>query len=351
MTNSDREKPSMKSLGAIRRKTIDTSQEALIRTEPLLPETNLPLVALPAIDGIDLVDWAKSNRERIESYLSAHGGILFRKFTLTGLDRFNQFISAVAGKSMEYHEGASPRTQLSDNIYTSTDYPAYQSIFLHNELAYRQVFPMKIFFFCVIPAKQGGATIIADVRKIYKRIDPTIRAVFTQKGWMLVRNFGDGFGLPWQEVFHTTDKAEVERYCRSVDIEFEWKDGDRLRTRQVRRAVAKHPHTGEMVWFNHATFFHVSTLEPTMRDAFLAEYKDEDLPTNTYYGDGSPIEPSVLEELREVHAQETVSFPWQEGDLLLLDNMLTAHGRAPYIGPRRIVVGMAEPRSWSDIAV
>ncbi len=107
--------------------------------------------------------------------------------------------------------------------------------------------------------------------------------------------------------------------------------------------------TGESVWFNHATFFHVSTLEASTRDALLAEFKEEDLPNNTYYGDGSQIEPQVLDELRDAYRQELVLFPWQQGDLLMIDNMLTAHSRTPYVGERNILVAMSTPYSRSDI--
>ena len=37
---------------------------------------------------------------------------------------------------------------------------------------------------------------------------------------------------------------------------------------------------------------------------------------------------------------ETVTFPWRRGDVLLLDNMLTAHGRRPFTGDRRVLVAM-----------
>ena len=83
----------------------------------------------------------------------------------------------------------------------------------------------------------------------------------------------------------------------------------------------------------------------------LATFEEEDFPTNTYYGDGSAIEPSVLNELREAYQQELVIFSWRRGDILMVDNILTAHGRRPFVAPRKIVVGMAEPISWKDVQI
>ena len=104
-----------------------------------------------------------------------------------------------------------------------------------------------------------------------------------------------------------------------------------------------------MLWFNHATFFHVTTLEPSIRQALLSQLKEEDLPSNTYYGDGTPIEDSVLAELREAYKQETLAFPWQKGDVLMLDNMAVAHGRAPFKGQRQVLTGMTNAFHSADL--
>jgi alpha-ketoglutarate-dependent taurine dioxygenase len=328
--------------GGFRRRVVTLSTEALVRFRPFATG-DLPLLAEPEGPGVDLVSWAGSNRELLEAKLARHGGILFRGFNLRGPEDLESFIEAVAGESLEYRERSTPRTAVKGNIYTSTDYPASQPIFLHNENSYQKEWPTKIFFFCRQQPGEGGETPIADVRQVLSSISPEVRERFARLGWMYVRNFGDGFGLSWQTVFQSTDKAAVERHCQGTGIEVEWKDGDRLRTRAVRAAVARHPKTGELVWFNHATFFHVSTLEPALRDALLSEFADGELPSNTYYGDGSPIEPDVMEHLRAAYRKATVSFPWQKGDLLMLDNMLVAHGRAPFSGSREILVGMAEP--------
>jgi alpha-ketoglutarate-dependent taurine dioxygenase len=333
--------------------TSHTSQDGLVRIEPLAlcegfyPENALPLLMRPATGEVDLITWATNNRELLEKYLLKHGGILFRDFLLRGtgfstaIEGFKRFITGVSGEPLEYSEPTSPRSQVSGNIYTSTDYPAHQSIFLHNETSYRQNWPLHIFFFCQQPAQQGGETPLADTRKIYERIDPTIRDRFRQKQVLYVRNFGDGMGLPWQTVFQTTEKEVVEQYCRKSGIAWEWKSGNRLRTRTVRPAIVSHPTSGEMLWFNHMTFWHVTTLEPKLRNALLAVYEEADLPNNAYYGDGTPIEHAVLDELRQAYKEETRVFPWQQEDILMLDNMLTAHGRRPFVGPRQVLTGMS----------
>ncbi len=352
MSNMPSDKPGIKGPGAVRRKAIITSgaaQEDLVRIEPLHPENALPLLIQPAVEGVDLITWATNNRELLEGFLLKHGGILFRNFLLNQLGDFEKFITSVSGGLLEYRERSSPRSQVSGNIYTSTDHPADQSIFLHNESSYQKRWPLRIFFFCRIAAQTGGETPIADVRKVYERIDPAIRERFRQKRVMYVRNFGDGVGLSWQTVFQTTDKNAVEDYCRKSGIEYEWKNDNRLRTRRIGQAIARHPSTKEMLWFNHATFFHITTLEPTIRKALLAQFKEEDLPNNSYYGDGSPIEPDVLDELRQAYKQETVMFPWQKGDILMLDNMLTAHGRSPFTGTRQVLTGMSTSFDCADL--
>ncbi len=326
-----------------RRKSVSVSQESLVRAEPLQAGRLLPLLLRPTIEDFDLTAWASSAREYLAAELLKHGGLLFRGFRLKSPAEFEQFIRTVGGgELLEYSYRSTPRTAVSGRIYTSTEYPASHSIPLHNEMAYTRSWPLKICFHCVQTAERGGETPIADSRAVYRRLDAGIKEVFERKKVLYVRNYGSGIDLPWQTVFQTKDRAEVEAYCRGAGIEWEWRDGDRLRTRQVCQSSAAHPESGEMVWFNQAHLFHVTSLDPAARESVFSTFAEEELPRNAYYGDGSPIEPSVLDEIRGVYGEEEVVFPWEDGDILLLDNMLSAHGRRPYSGPRRVVVGMAQ---------
>jgi alpha-ketoglutarate-dependent taurine dioxygenase len=331
----------------VKPKAVTVSTETLVRIEAGAGR-QLPLVLRPGVAGVNLVDWTTTHAQIIEALLAQYGALLFRDFSLGGIAQFEGCARALIPDLIEYGERSSPRTRLSAGIYSSTDHPPDQPIVLHNEQSYTLNWPMKLWFFCAQPPEAGGRTPIADSRKIYQRLAGDVVVRFTRKQVLYVRNYGAGLGLPWQEVFQTNHQLEVARQCRRAGIELSWKSGGRLQTRQVRPAVRKHPRTGEMVWFNHAYFFHPSSLQQSAREAMLAVVDEEEIPFNTFYGDGSPIEPSVLDEIRRAYEDETVCFPWQQHDLLLLDNMLVSHGRESYRGRRKIVVAMGQPRDASN---
>jgi hypothetical protein len=128
-------------------------------------------------------------------------------------------------------------------------------------------------------------------------------------------------------------------------IDFEWTQDGGLRTRQVRPATVVHPETGQRVWFNQADQWHPSNLGPL---GLGAATREEDLPINACYGDSTRLEAEALEEIRAVYRRSMITFAWQAGDVLLIDNMLTAHGRMPFVGPRKILVAMSGAVSHSE---
>lgn len=341
--------PSLKGF-ARRRAPITLSSSALCTFEPLQADRALPLLVRPRVPGLSLAAWLSNNGDIVRERLVEHGGLLFRDFAVEGPAQFEEGIRALSGEPLEYLYRSTPRTRVAGNIYTSTSYPPSRSIPLHNEMSYSRSWPLKIWFLSVVPAQRGGRTPIADSRRVFTRLSPAVREVFAQRQVMYVRNYGEGLDLPWQEVFQTSDKEDVERLCRSAGIEFDWK-GDGLATRQICQAIARHPQTGETVWFNQAHLFHVSGLDSAARDFLLGRFSELDLPRHALHGDGSAIDASALAEIRAAYEHETVLFSWEKGDVLLLDNMLTAHGRESFEGPRQVLAGMAERCGTGDVCV
>jgi alpha-ketoglutarate-dependent taurine dioxygenase len=311
------------------------------RVEP--SDGSLPVIFQPRLDDVDLATWARDHREVLAGVLRERGGLLFRGFAIRSTAAFEACAAATGNGLVEYEEYSTPRHVVQGKVYTSTEYPPDQEIMLHNEMSYAHRWPMKIWFYCARAAAQGGATPVGDSRQVYRVLDPAIREEFERKGVMYVRNYGEKVDLPWQQVFQTSERARVEEYCRAAGISFHWKDGDRLRTSQVRPAALRHPQTGELVWFNAAHMFHVTALDPATCASLRALFGEDDLPRHAFYGDGTAIDAAVIAEIRRVYRACAVTRPWREGEILMLDNMLAAHGREAFVGPREVLVAMAEP--------
>ncbi|MEJ7808445.1 MAG: TauD/TfdA family dioxygenase [Telluria sp.] len=304
---------------------------------------NMPLLIQPADTRCSLPQFVDAQRSWVEEALTAHGAILFRDFAMedpsTEFARFSQLMSS---DLLDYVYRSTPRTQLEGKIYTATEYPARSVIPQHNENAYCRDWPMKLMLVCVQPALVGGNTPLSSTRNVTKRIDPQIREKFKRLGVKYVRNYRADVDIPWQTVFQTDSKDQLENFCRAHDIAFTWLNDGALRTEQVCQGMATHPNTNDELWFNQAHLFHASSLDKASYNALLALYQEDEFPRNTYYGDGTPIEPEVLADIRAALAAETISFRWKKNDILLLDNMLVAHGRDPFSGPRKVLVSMGE---------
>src|SRR6202012_5999675 len=96
-------------------------------------------------------------------------------------------------------------------------------------------------------------------------------------------------GMPWQEVFQTTDTEVVKEICRNNKIEFSFRRKDELVIEWVKPAIYRHPVSKEETWFNHVLFFNrysrYEELELEPDEALPPGY----LASETFFGDGSDI--------------------------------------------------------------
>lgn len=346
MTEPAIRKRSMKPPSA--RPRVAVAPRELVHAGHLPGFSELPRVITPGVPDVDLVEWTANNLSLIENDLLRHGAILFRGFKVDSPAEFERFALAICPELFN-ENGEHPRKTVSGQVYTPVFYPPDKQLLWHNENSFNHRWPTRIWFCCLSPAITGGETPLVDSRQVYQLIDPVIRNKFAEKQVMYVRNYGNRMGLDWQTVFQTSDKDEVARRCAAGLMDHHWHDENRLRTSCVRPAVVRHPVSGEMVWFNQAQHWHVSCLDPESRQVLTSSFREEELPRNCYYGDGSPIEDAVMKEILDVYASLEVSFPWAAGDIVMLDNLLTAHGRNPFSGERKMLVAMGAMMSYADV--
>lgn len=283
-------------------------------------------------------------RHEVDRSLADDGAVLLRGLGIADADAFRLAVTQLSERMLDsYRGGNTPRTRISDGVFTSTEYPPQYEISLHNEMSYACRWPSRVFFCCLVPATTGGATPVCDGRALLTDLPPAVRDRFQRLGVRYQQHMhgGAGFGKSWQQTFETQDRAVVEEFLRDADARFEWTTAGSLRVRQERPGVRRHPVSGELVWFNQADQWHPSNLPDDEAEALLSLVDDEaDLPHWVTYGDGTPIPDQHLRQVRATGRRNRLAVPWQAGDLMVIDNMRVLHGREPFTGPRRVVVAM-----------
>ena len=288
----------------------------------------------------DPVHWLDQRNAQLNELLLKRGAVLLKGFDPLTPEKFESFIEAASGELLLYKNRSTPRSLVQGRVYTSTEYPPDQVIPLHNENAYTHEWPQRLYFTCLTAAETGGETPLADSRRVLSLLPVDLVEKFERLGVMYVRTFTPGLGLTWQETFQMTDRIQVQKYCQKHGIQAQWLSGGRLQIKQVLQAVLTHPVTKERVWFNQAHLFHVSALEKEVRQEIGRTIPVDELPRNAFLGNGEAIPESALQAIRESYAAAEYKEPWREGDILVVDNILYAHGRKPYSGSRRVIVGM-----------
>ena len=296
-----------------------------------------------------------SNAGRVD----IHGAVLFRGFSIDTPEQFEAAARSIDPELKNDYLGTSPRDALTEYVFSASELPPWYPIPQHCEMSFLPQPPRKLFFCCLTaPQGPGGETPVADFRGVYRDLDPAVREKFERLGVRNVRNYEgtarswDPWKLKrWDEMFHTTDRARVEQICALHALVPEWRENGKLRLTNVQPAVRVH--RGEKVWFNHAQVFHPSAAPGEYRriaarlglkfrvlgataQAMLFAQRERGM--DCTFGDGSPISAAEMERVRDAIWKNLVTFRWQKGDVLAIDNFAVSHGRMPYSGARRVAV-------------
>ncbi len=333
----------------------------------------LPLIIEPDSDNsvAHLNKWLQQQQESFQQKFYKHGAVLFRGFDASSPKAFEDVALTIDPQLNNDYLGTSPRDRVDGTtyIFSASELPGYYPIMQHCEMSYMTKPPVKLFFYCDIEPEYGGETPICNFRKVYAELDKNIREEFDRKGTLTVRNYSglngkSKFNLwelkSWDKIFLTTDKAEVEKQCRTYEMDFEWKENDSLRITHHTPSAKKHPLTNEPAWFNHLQVFHPAggqieyehiharqkRLKTFLWTTFLnvivplkkITTKPIDQSMNVLFGDGTPIPDAYVRHVEDVIWKNLVIFPWKKNDILAIDNFSASHGRLPYEGKRRIMV-------------
>ena len=296
----------------------------------------------------DAPSWAAEHRDALRAVVAEHGSVLVRGLGLRDAAEIGAVFRRLATGLMTEKEAFASRQTYSDGVYSSSKWPPNQPMCMHHELSYTLEFPGLMLFACLSAPTDGGATAVADSPTVLDALPTELVERFEREGWLLTRSYNDEIGASFAEAFGTEDRGAVESYCRANAIEFEWQPDGGLRTRQRRSAVVRHPVTGQRCWFNQIAFLNEWTMAPEVREFLVDVYGADGLPFNTRFGNGDPIGEDVVELLNRVYEANTAREPWQAGDLMLVDNVRTAHSREPFEGPREVLVAMADAVRLAD---
>jgi alpha-ketoglutarate-dependent taurine dioxygenase len=296
----------------------------------------------------DAAGWAAEHRGELRAVVAAHGSVRVRGLGLGDATEVAAVFGELAGDLMTEREAFAARRTYTGGVYSSATWPQNQPMCMHHELSYTLEFPGLMLFACLGAPSDGGATAVADSEAVLAALPADLVERFEREGWLLTRSYNDEIGASVADAFGTDDA--VESYCRANAIEFEWQPDGGLRTRQRRSAIVRHPLTGRRCWFNQIAFLSEWTMAPEVREFLVDVYGADGLPFNTSFGDGEPIGEDVVQLLNQVYDAHTVREPWEAGDLLLVDNVRTAHSREAFEGPREVVVAMADPVRLADCA-
>jgi len=306
-----------------------------------------PIVLAETAPG-DASNWVAEHNSALRAVVAEHGSVMVRGLGLRDPVEVGAVFRQLSTRLMLEKEAFATRRIYSDGVYSSATWPPNQPMCMHHELSYTFEFPGLMLFACLTAPTRGGATAVADSRAVLDALPAELVTRFERDGWMLTRSYNDEIGATVAEAFGTDDRGAVEAYCRANAIGFEWQPDGGLRTWQRRSAVVHHPVTGQRCWFNQIAFLNEWTIDPEVREYLVDMYGADGLPFNTRFGNGDPIGADVVQLLNHVYEVNSVREPWQAGDLMLVDNIRTAHSREAYEGPREVLVAMADAVRLAD---
>jgi len=290
-----------------------------------------------------LAPWIRRHRERIDEALWSDGHVLFRGFDVGGLAGFEDCAGS-ACDALYRHYGDLPLASAGDNVYFATPYPKHLEIRFHNEASHTRSWPSRQLFFCLEPASEGGEWTLSDGRQVIERLPAQMLERFRELGLMYRRRFIRGLDTSWQQFFKVKSLGELREKIGASGHGIDAISENDLTVSYRTHAVLRIPERDTEAWFNQILLHHPDAL-PAEVDAMLGRhFRRDQFPRTVFFGDGSPIPAEWVRTIDRVLVECSVRIPTEAHDVLLVNNLLMAHGRLPYSGNRQVRVALGDMR-------
>ncbi|KAL4625983.1 hypothetical protein ACB092_05G063700 [Castanea dentata] len=282
----------------------------------------------------------KTEKSFLDSVLHRSGAVLLRGFPVNTASDFNDVVEAFGFEELPYVGGAAPRNKVVGRVSTTNDSPPDQKIPFHHEMAQVTTFPSKLFFFCEVEPGSEGETPIVLSHLVYEKVKerhPEFVERLEEHGLLYTRVIGEDddpsshIGRGWKSTFLTKDKSVAEERAANLGMKLEWLE-DSVKTIMGPIPAIKFDKTRQRkIWFN------------SMVSAYTGWEDARNDPVKAVtFGDGKPLPADIIYDCENILEEESVAFPWQKGDVLLLDNWAALHARRSFNPPRRILASLCK---------
>lgn len=284
--------------------------------------------------------WISNNRDILKKELACTGALLFRGFPVTDAVSYDSFFSAFGYNNFTYEESLSNavRINYTELVFSANEAPKDVEIYLHNEMAQTPVFPNIISLFCEKTADTGGATILCRSDTVHEKLalaEPQLVEKLAREGVKYTNTMPSGDnpdsaqGRGWQSTLSVTTKEQAEEKLQGLGYRWHWHEDGSLSAQTRALPAIKSVDGDRRVFFNQ----------------IIAAYQGwkgvkEDPSVGLCFGDDSAIPKQFLDTICEIAAETAYDLMWQAGDVAVVDNHLSMHGRRPYGGDsvRRVLV-------------
>ncbi|KAF1843576.1 Clavaminate synthase-like protein [Cucurbitaria berberidis CBS 394.84] len=318
--------------------------------------TVTPLALRPSTDdntapdldaAISSIKSLQAHDSLLSKKLSTHGTLLFRGLPINSADDFSKFAHAFGYSPHEVIGIIIDRPLLAPNVAPANEAPKEVLIYNHNESFMVPHAPEYIFLHCRRAPKEGGETPISSSLELFQRAKDEIpefidelaeKGMLSKVTYKVDIQFAGGSTLKQafgKEIEEEDDEAtkrakiekQIKRYGRGEHTTWEWTDdGQTLVLAHRIPVIRTQPGTGL----------------PTLFTALAAHYKTnqrlaaldppQKIGTLQLFGDGTPIPEHYCKKLAEITDEIRVLHKWQQGDVLVYDNIIAQHGRQPWKG-------------------